>query len=516
MPGSDHGARGRGVGRFPHNGRKFRHFFHTMETCFTKISTQWKEVFQRMEKCKKANDFIPSHALGRGLWWRLAGDGAPLREGGLEVVGDGHAAGGGGFEDGEEFGGGGANGGAAEVGQPVAEEGQGGGGETRGEDVGAVKMGSEVAVQLVKKGSDGCGFVGAQGDGQEVGWALDPVVEESAEADGVEGRLEGPGGVVVAAGAGDGDVPGGKGGEGVADGGGGGGREGKVEEGVEGGGGGEGAALAGRAGPGGGAEEPSGGGEAAFVGGIAGVEGEGFEAGAAGGGLDFGGGEEVVEAGGADEGLEPVGVEGEAAVVGGVPGEGGEDGAHAGGTDEEFAGHGVPLGVDEDAEGVDVGVEGFGGEVVEEVDGPGCVGVGEGAGEEGAFDDFAGVGEKGEPAVEGVLVVVVVGAEVEGGGSVEVDAEGGGVIGVVEVEEGGSVVVAAEGGVEVGERADEVGEGGFGAWEGGGFGAHGGSVAEGCGKARERGAPGTAPPNSDGVPRRGVVEGKGGAVRGRG
>ena len=29
---------------FPHNGNKFPGFFHTMETCFRKFSTQWKHV----------------------------------------------------------------------------------------------------------------------------------------------------------------------------------------------------------------------------------------------------------------------------------------------------------------------------------------------------------------------------------------------------------------------------------------------------------------------------------------
>ena len=41
--GSKRGARG-GRRGFPHNGKQFRGFFHTMEPCFGKFSTQWKHV----------------------------------------------------------------------------------------------------------------------------------------------------------------------------------------------------------------------------------------------------------------------------------------------------------------------------------------------------------------------------------------------------------------------------------------------------------------------------------------
>ena len=154
-----------------------------------------------------------------------------------------------------------------------------------------VDAGAETGVHAVEGGLDGGGFVGAQDHGVVAGGAFGPVVEEAAEADGIEGCFDGPGGVVFAAGADDGDVPGGQGGEGVADGGAEGGREGKIEECVEGWGGGEGSVFAGRACPGGGAEDPAGGIAAAFPGVVAGIEGEGFEKRASGGGLDFDGGE---------------------------------------------------------------------------------------------------------------------------------------------------------------------------------------------------------------------------------
>ena len=58
--------------KFPHNGSMFRHFFHTMETCFEKFSTQWNTVspvfphngnmfrggFPRCGKCRKWLYFI--------------------------------------------------------------------------------------------------------------------------------------------------------------------------------------------------------------------------------------------------------------------------------------------------------------------------------------------------------------------------------------------------------------------------------------------------------------------------
>ena len=80
----------------------------------------------------------------------------------------------------------------------------GGGHETGGKDLwrgGVVDAGAETGVHAVEGGLDGGGFVGAQDHGAVAGGALDPVVEEAAEADGIEGCFDGPGGVVFAAGA---------------------------------------------------------------------------------------------------------------------------------------------------------------------------------------------------------------------------------------------------------------------------------------------------------------------------
>ena len=41
--GREKKARG-GRKKFPHNGKQFRGFFHTMETCFRNFSIQWKRV----------------------------------------------------------------------------------------------------------------------------------------------------------------------------------------------------------------------------------------------------------------------------------------------------------------------------------------------------------------------------------------------------------------------------------------------------------------------------------------
>ena len=39
---------------FPHNGKQFPGFFHTMEACFGHFSTQWKRVLPRVAAGEKA------------------------------------------------------------------------------------------------------------------------------------------------------------------------------------------------------------------------------------------------------------------------------------------------------------------------------------------------------------------------------------------------------------------------------------------------------------------------------